>query len=187
MSDLVKKLRKIAVSTTEKYKSEGASLDNSYLTHAADLIEQLQAQIAELEKSERTAWSTLIATADKLGIDIEEARKRKDGKPSDVFVEHFNMVCNENNELAATVDDYRNRYERKDLVWFERCEVGGLAPEQVGFIDLNEMKREVAKEAFLKGAEWWAQCELDDTLYLDENQAAFIYANSIYPSDKGGE
>lgn len=44
--------------------------------------------------------------------------------------------------------------------------------------------REVAREAFIKGAEWWAQCELDDTLHLDENQAAFEYANTRYPIGK---
>lgn len=86
-----------------------------------------------------------------------------------------------NDELAATVDDYRNRYERKDLVWFERCEVGGLDPEQVGFIDLNAVKREAIIE-LSKEAE--SAFSMPVALGFEEIQQ---YANTKYPSGKDGE
>jgi hypothetical protein len=39
---------------------------------------------------------------------------------------------------------------------------------------------EVARKAFVEGANWWAQCELDDTLHSDEHEAASEYAQREY-------
>lgn len=49
MSDLAIKLREIAAITTNKWNKKGATLENSYLNQAADLIEQQQQRIVELE------------------------------------------------------------------------------------------------------------------------------------------
>ena len=91
-------------------------------------------------------------------------------------------------ELAATVERLRDQYERKDLVWFQRCEVSGLDPEQVGFIDLNAVKREVALSAYEQGFnDVWNEDFFDE---FDEHQllakeCAVKYANTKYSI--GGE
>ena len=47
-------------------------------------IEEIETELVEAD----TAWGVLIALAEKLGIDPEEARK-KPGKPSDVYFERL--------------------------------------------------------------------------------------------------
>ena len=50
---------------------------------------------------------------------------------------------------------------------------------------LADNLQEVARNAFIDGANWWAQCELDDTLHLDEHEAADQYAQREYGAKDG--
>ena len=83
-------------------------------------------------------------------------------------------------KLSATVERLRDQYERKDIVWLQRCEVLGLDPEQVGFIDLNHVKREVAMEAYIACADEYG------LEYAHASRQGIIrnsteYANTKYP------
>jgi len=49
--------------------------------------------------------------------------------------------------------------------------------------ELKEVRAEAGRAGFVAGAEWWAKCELEDTLHLDEQSAADRWAESIW---KGG-
>ena len=44
---------------------------------------------------------------------------------------------------------------------------------------LAQVRAEAGRAGFVAGAEWWAKCELEDTLHLDEQSAANQYAESI--------
>jgi hypothetical protein len=46
--------------------------------------------------------------------------------------------------------------------------------------ELERERAEVAWKAFVDGANWWAQCEQNDTLHLDEHEAADEYVQSEY-------
>jgi hypothetical protein len=48
---------------------------------------------------------------------------------------------------------------------------------------LAQVRAEAGRAGFVAGAEWWAKCELEDTLHLDEQSAADRWAESIW---KGG-
>ena len=48
------------------------------------------------------------------------------------------------------------------------------------FADLERERVEVARKAFVEGANWWAKCELDDTLHSDEHEASSEYAQREY-------
>lgn len=82
---IVRMLRRYAL--PDPY-DERESIYAPILAAAADEIDRLAAENAELKQSNETAWSTLIALADKLGISPEEARK-KPGKPSDVYMQRL--------------------------------------------------------------------------------------------------
>lgn len=67
-----------------------------------------EAQIALRQKAderEAALWETLAKIADDLGIDCQSARGR-DGKPSDVYIEHINRLKTlaQANELANCCD-----------------------------------------------------------------------------------
>lgn len=128
------------------------------------IIEQQQSRIVELEQRE----AELIEQVNSL--------QSASGRQADRHVEEKKELKQQRDELAATAerllvfDMTPDEYHR--LVSSERYKQ-----------NIDSLKREVAGEAFLKGAEWMAQCELDDTLHLDENQAAFDYA-AKYPIGK---
>jgi hypothetical protein len=46
--------------------------------------------------------------------------------------------------------------------------------------ELERERAEVARKAFVDGANWWAQCEQNDTLHLDEHEAASEYVQCEY-------
>jgi hypothetical protein len=51
---------------------------------------------------------------------------------------------------------------------------------QARCVELERERVEVARKAFVAGANWWAQCELNDTLHSDEHKAAIEYAQREY-------
>ncbi|MGP9796150.1 hypothetical protein ACT3UJ_02145 [Halomonas sp. 86] len=62
----------------------------------------LTERVAELEEREQSLWETLVKIADHIGIDYQAARGR-DGKPSDVYIEHINRV-----KTLAQADELAN-------------------------------------------------------------------------------
>lgn len=44
---------------------------------------------------------------------------------------------------------------------------------------LAQVRAEAGRAGFITGVEWWAKCELEDSLHLDEQSAADKYAERI--------
>lgn len=179
MSDLLERIK------LSKYPSS-VWLGKANGQEIIDLIEQQQARIAELEAK----------TSCCMGVGNGNGRLFVYGDHESIKTTQRYVL--ERDELAATVE--RLREQLSAMAAQHQCGCGHPAcnrcgddadnqevlratPEQ----NLNAVKREVAIDAFLKGAEWWAQCELNDTLYLDEQQASIDYANTKYPNDKDNE
>lgn len=56
-----------------------------------------------------------------------------------------------------------------------------LTPQQC----LREIEANAGRAGFIAGAEWWAQCEIDDTLHLNEDEAADEYAAKVRQGGAG--
>lgn len=72
-------------------------------------------ELEALKGQNDALWETLIKIADALDIDPEEARQR-DGKPSEVFIEHIKGMESIIERLEAQVEALGelNRHERTD-------------------------------------------------------------------------
>lgn len=74
-------------------------------------------------------------------------------------LEKYNLdLANESHNKTARIEQLQQRvgelelkYEGKNLVWFEREEVGALDPEQTGFVSLAEVRANQAAESFMAG------------------------------------
>ena len=49
-------------------------------------------------------------------------------------------------QLQQRVVEIENKYEGKDIVWFEREEVSALDPEQTGLVSLSEVRARAVEE-----------------------------------------
>jgi len=85
--------------------------------------------------------------------------------------EHVQQLQADLEAIMQQRDNYRHQATALNLLneqLEERCE------------ELEQERSEVARKAFVAGANWWAKCELDDTLHSDEHEAASEYAQREY-------
>lgn len=54
-----------------------------------------------------------------------------------------------------------------------------IAQLQQQITELEQQLKTARKEAFKAGADFWAQCELDEAWHRDEDEAAEEYANNL--------
>ena len=125
-------------------------------------IEELKQQVIELarERDELAAHVERLNTFCK-SWSLEDAQSDPDFADTvfDLITKSPTHSLAEHD--AKLISEQRKRWARED--------VGAL--------------RELKRVAFIAGAEWWAQCELDDALYLDENEAATRYVNGEIDND----
>lgn len=174
---------------------------------AADLIEQLQARIAEQQKEIESLWETHIKVADTLGIVTEQTRKTK-GKPSAVYLSYINGLQQEHDELAATVERLRDALQnytaeqvccgqgeiqyssegepigqeccgKPDIDWPEDVvELLSTTPRQ----NLNAIKQESYREGYSDGWKHSLGTKADDgNHYACGERLAVQLANQRYP------
>jgi hypothetical protein len=108
---------------------------------------------------------------------ILEAAERK----SDKWISHFHGSAwwgDHNLSDLAEILALRDRVEEfeRELEWIQTKYNTEMRIRQA----YQSGSEEVARKAFLAGANWWAQCELDDTLHSDEHEAADQYAQREY-------
>lgn len=102
--------------------------------------DEVMLQLANMASGiERTQGESRWATA------LREAIAMLDTAPKTDAERRYNIHgCGSANEVIKTLqrelDEYKLKYEGKNLVWFERDEVHGLDPEKMGIINLNEVK-----------------------------------------------
>ncbi len=73
------------------------------------------------------------------------------------------------------IEEYKLKYEGKDLVWFERDEVGELDPNHTGLISLAEVKARQAKETYVETLneilDMWERGEINSLQDLYDSDA----------------
>ena len=171
-------------------KSSCPLIEDEVIVSVADLIEQQQQRIAELE-----------------------AHNKELDRLNDEYYSLYRKVFDKRNQLAATVERLRDALVRsQDWNWIEAkedneesgrdffdihdmqelYEIAQSTPQQ----NLNAVKREVAREAYIKGYcsaaksyEFGWDCGLLSTteeLVQQCASSAHKYANTKYPSGKDG-
>jgi len=113
------------------------------------------------------------------------------------MAEHGDMVFYDDHQAALEAimqqrDSYRHQATALNLLneqLEERCAELERELEWMQIKYNTEMRirqayescsEEMARKAFVAGANWWAKCELDDTLHSDEHEAASEYAQREY-------
>jgi hypothetical protein len=108
------------------------------------------------------------------------------------IADYIVQIERQNQELAAQVEALSKLHSdltNADMVFEDDAHSGYLiTTEQIDEMEhllatpaacLAHVRAEAGRAGFVAGAEWWAKCELEDTLHLDEQSAANQYAESI--------
>ena len=78
--------------------------------------------------------------------------------------------------LRKEVEEYKLKFEGKDLVWFERDEVQSLDPNHTGIVSLAEVKVKAASDAWDAALDAYARLRgvpiLEDELAIAKEQHA---------------
>ena len=111
---------------------------------------------------------------------------------SEAALELVDIVTAERDALVAQVEVLSKLHSdltNADMVFEDDVHSGYLiTTEQIDEMEhllatpaacLAQVRAEAGRAGFVAGAEWWAKCELEDTLHLDEQSAANQYAESI--------
>ena len=102
---------------------------------------------------------------------IDELRAQANQHPCDADLIQFDIA-------ATALEQLEERYAEleRELEWIQTKYNTEMRIRQA----YQSGSEEVARKAFVEGANWWAQCELDDTLHSDEHEAASEYAQREY-------
>lgn len=84
-----------------------------------------------------------------------------------VLYKDYAKLENQLSRTKAELEEYKLKYEGRDLVWFERHEVKGLDPEQTGFINLAEVRAKAVEECVALYTRKLGKGEKMDTVSID--------------------
>jgi hypothetical protein len=101
---------------------------------------------------------------------IEELRVQANQHPCDADLIQFDIAATALEQLEA-----RCAQLERELEWIQTKYNTEMRIRQA----YQSGSEEVARKAFVDGANWCAQCEQNDTLHLDEHEAADEYIEQL--------
>lgn len=147
---------------------------------------------AELESvtSERDAMAATLAEHQRLHAELNAIlHPNGDGPANPSLCDLVSYVRSDRQEMAAQLHVLNTAAKfilnakvplAKRKAYAALADAVNKTPQQ----HLAEIRAQAGRDGFVEGAKWWAQCEIDDTLHLDESEAANQYADSIRQDKK---